>query len=158
MGYIQYQQNRIRTRQAVHLAGQHVYGDAFIVGIRRQAVHARQIDESDLVAVASHYTHALLHRHAWVVADLLPKAGQTIEECRLPGIGWANQGHRTDFPARNLRNLFTDSEQGFGRSIATAPAIQNRRHSKSPNGVAPRLTMMWHAVSARRAISVPSTE
>src|ERR1035437_2385358 len=159
MGYIQHQQNRVWARQAVHLTGQHLDGNAFIVGIRRQAVHTRQIDDPDLVSAARQYAHALLDRHAWVIADLLTQAGETIEERRLPRIGWADQGHRPDFTARELRNFFTDGEQGLGRSIATTSAIQNRRHGKSPKGVAPpRLTMMWHAVSARRAISVPAAE
>ena len=102
MGYIQHQQNRIRARQAVHSTGQHVDSDTFIVGIGGQAVHAGQVDDSDLVSSASQHTHALLNRHARVIADLLTKAGQTIEERRLPGIGWADQGHRSDFAARVL--------------------------------------------------------
>ena len=84
MGYIEHQQNRIRDEAGRPFAGQHVHGDAFIVGIRRQAVDAGQIDDPDLVSSARQQTHTLLNRHAWVIADLLTKAGQTIEERRLP--------------------------------------------------------------------------
>ena len=144
MGYIEHQQNRIRARQAVHSAGQHVHSDAFIVGIRRQAVHAGQIDDSDLVSAASQHTHALLNRHARVIADLLTKAGQTIEERRLPGIGWADQGHRSDFTARVLRD--------FPNGGDTGGSLQNDVHGKSPRAIA--------ILAERRcgSLSLPATQ
>ena len=84
MSHVQHQQNRIGTRLAVHLTGQHVDGDAFIVGIRRQAIDAGQIDDPDLGPFTGQQTYTLLNRYAGVIADLLAKAGQTIEERRLP--------------------------------------------------------------------------
>ena len=80
MGDIEHQQNRIRTRHAIHLAAQHIHGDALVVGIGGQAVHTRQIDDPDLASAARQQTHTLLHRHSRIVSDLLAKARQAIEE------------------------------------------------------------------------------
>jgi len=39
------------------------------------------------VSAAGQQTHTLLNRHARVIADLLTKAGQTIEELDFPELG-----------------------------------------------------------------------
>ena len=133
MGDIEYQQNRIWAGHSVHFSGQDVDGNAFIVGIRRQAVDAGKIDDLDGVIRACQQAHTLLDGYAGVIADLLTKPSETIEEGRLPGIRWADQGHRADFAARGRRGSFGDGDYRPGRSIA-ASLGEDRGHDKSPKG------------------------
>ena len=87
-------QHGVGHRSVAAAAEQHVDGHHFIRRTRGQAVRAGQVDQGEPPALVRQMADLLLDRHARVIADLLPDAGQRAEQRRLAGIGVADQSHR----------------------------------------------------------------
>gem|GEM_PF-5562707 len=75
------------------LLAQHEVAGHLLVGAgRRQAVGAGQVDQFDRPAVCQRQPARLaLHRDARIIAQLLPRAGQRVEQGALARIGIADQ-------------------------------------------------------------------
>jgi hypothetical protein len=80
-------------------------------------MHTREIDQIELTTRREAYlTYVLLNRDARVVGDLLTKAGQLIEERRLPRV------RRTD--ECDERKVRRASYEGVGAGIAPRGGVQ----------------------------------
>jgi hypothetical protein len=77
---------------ALLLAEDDVNGHHLVGAARRQAVGARQVDQVESPSGAGHVPLLGFDGDAGVVADVLPQAGQGVEESRLAGVGVADQG------------------------------------------------------------------
>ena len=74
-------------------AEQHVAGDRLVGACRIEAVGAGQVDQLDRAAVGERQPARMpLDRHAGIIGDLLPGAGQRVEQRALAGIGAAGHG------------------------------------------------------------------
>ena len=75
-------------------AEQHIAGHGFIGRTHLQAVAAGQIEQFHRLAVAAEKAARLfLDGHAGIIADLLPQAGQRIEDRALAAVRIARDGH-----------------------------------------------------------------
>ena len=75
-----------------HATENHVAGHFLVRARGVQAVGTGQIDQfNGLAAGQQHAARFALDRHARIVGDLLPRAGQRIEQRALPGVGIADQ-------------------------------------------------------------------
>ena len=91
VGGVDHDQQRLRQPLALLLAEQHVAGDRFVGAGRIEAVGAGQVDQFDRRAVGQDGpADVALDRHARIIADLLPGAGQRVEQGALAGIGIAD--------------------------------------------------------------------
>ena len=92
---IDHDHQRIRRRLEPAHAGDDVARHPLVGGGGVEAVRAGQIDQLDQPPVAQRGAAGMsLHRHAGVIADLLPRAGQRIEQRALARIGIADQRHQ----------------------------------------------------------------
>ena len=75
-------------------AEQHIAGDRFIRACGIEAVGAGQVDHLDRPPIGQNEPTGLpLDRHAGIIADFLPGAGQRVEQRALAGIGIAGDGN-----------------------------------------------------------------
>ena len=90
---VQHQNDRVRARRARHLAGQHIDGYSFVLGLRCKAVDAGQVDEGDFFAVGvADVSGVVLDRDAGKIADLLAQLGEPIEKSCLAGVRRTDDG------------------------------------------------------------------
>jgi hypothetical protein len=92
---IDHAEDAFRTRCVLTQIEQDVTGDSLVGGMRPEAVAARKIKELDLFAMLTdELARLFLHGNPGIVGDLLPKAGQRIEERGLSTIRIADHGVR----------------------------------------------------------------
>ena len=97
----------------------------------------------------------LLHRHAGEICDLLPQAGETIEQGGLAGVRRTDQGHRA-----GSRRLARQGQFQYGGGAATVASAAIAHGPRSLSGLlasSSSLIFSRRAVSRRSAISEPST-
>ena len=107
VGRIGYAHQQVRPLLILLSAKHNVAGDGFIEAQRIQAVCARQVQNTDALPVCGFKQAFLaLDGHPCIVRDLLPAAGQQIEQGGLSAIGVTEQcdaqrrlGTRHDFVA-----------------------------------------------------------
>jgi hypothetical protein len=83
----------VRLALAFLAPEKHITRDRFIRTCRFEAVGARKVDHLDRTAIAERQTTRMsFNRDSWVIAHLLPSAGQRVEQRALAGIGTAGDG------------------------------------------------------------------
>ena len=93
VGRVDDDQQRVGLPLALLLAEQDVAGDRFVGAGRIEAVGAGQVDQLDRAAVGQRQPARMpLDRDAGIIADLLARAGQRVEQRALAGIGVAGDG------------------------------------------------------------------
>ncbi len=93
IGGIQHQQHRVRTRQAGHLAQQHVMGDAFVFGARIEAIDAGKVDGVDLAVTANaDLSQVMLDGDAGEIRHFLAESGEPVKERGFARVGRADEG------------------------------------------------------------------
>ena len=90
VGRVEDDHQRIGLALALLLAEQHVARHRLVGARRLEAVGAGQVDQLDRAAVGERQPAGMaLDRDAGIIADLLPRAGQRVEQRALAGIGIA---------------------------------------------------------------------
>ena len=93
MDGIQDEQDDVRRRDAGHTAGEHVDGDAGVLGVGGEGVDAGEIDAGQVGAAdALHAAGVVLDGDAGVVGYLVAEAGEAVEEGGLAAVGGAAEG------------------------------------------------------------------
>ena len=93
VGRVEDDHQRVGLALALLPAEQDVAGDRFVGARRIEAVGAGQVDHLDRAAVGQHQPARMpLDGDAGIIADLLARAGQRIEQRALAGIGIAGDG------------------------------------------------------------------
>ena len=115
---IDHDDHRIGPPLARLLADQHVARHRFVGAGGVEAVGAGQIDQFDRAAVGERQPPRLpLDRDPGIIADLLPRAGQRVEQRALAGIGVADQ--RNQGMAGIIGSIWTCDDRG---GVAAADA------------------------------------
>ena len=92
VGRVQHQQHAVGLGHTGHLAGQHLHGNAGVLGIGGQRVDSGQVDEREVVAADRlHAAGVVLDGDAGIVGDLLPHAGQAVEKGGLARVRGADE-------------------------------------------------------------------
>ena len=124
-------QERVGPPLAVLLAEEDVAGDRFVGAGGIEAIGAGKVDQFDRTAIAEHQPARLpLDRDAGIIADLLPRAGQRVEQRALAGIGAADDRDQREAGSPRLRS-------GRGRRARGAGGWRpssGRRGSRSDRG------------------------
>jgi hypothetical protein len=76
------------------LVREEVARDDLLLGVRRERVRARQVDEAEPPARVLEGRLLLLDRDARPVADMEPRAGDGVDDGRLAGVGVPGDGDR----------------------------------------------------------------
>ena len=151
MGGVEDEEDAVRDGDARHLAGEDFDGDAGVFGVSGERVDAGKVDQREVAAADGfHLAGVMLDGDAGVVCDLLPHAGEAIEEGGLAAVGWADEGYgaEADLGAGDYRRgRFFD--QDFGGSVTGA-------HAASLVWAFASFRKMCFAVSLRRPTSTPS--
>ena len=88
------EEDRVGLRDARHPAHQDVVGDLLVLGARREAVDAGEVDDVELGRVLDlQLAEVLLDGDAGEVRDLLAEPGEAVEEGGLAGVGRADDRH-----------------------------------------------------------------
>ena len=113
------------TRSGSGLAGgaaeHHVAGDLLVGAAAAQRIGAGQVDQRDLAARRRDEAAFLaLDRHARIVRDLLPAAGQRIEQRGLAAVRRADQSEmqQRGFQVTSVIRLPSGDEDGHGLAAA----------------------------------------
>jgi hypothetical protein len=130
---VEHDHQRVRLALAGLLAQQHVSGHRFVRARRIEAVGARKIDQLDRPAVLERQTPRMpLDRHARIIADLLARAGERVEQRALAGIGAAGDGNERE-RVHCLRGM-TRTAPACLRRIATVIRPTRTAIGSRPNG------------------------
>jgi hypothetical protein len=92
VGDVDHDDQRVGRALVAALAGDDVAGDALVGGGRVEAVGAGQVDQLDRATVVEREPARMaLDGDARIIAHLLPRAGQRVEQRALAGIGVADE-------------------------------------------------------------------
>ena len=90
---IDHADDRIGRGFSSEMAGEKIEGDAFVGRGRGETVGSGQVDKFDAAAAALPRAGFFFHGDARIVPDLLPRAGQTVEERGFARVRIADQGN-----------------------------------------------------------------
>ena len=120
---------------ALLLPGHDVAGDLLVGASRAQAVGAGQVDHFDRAAVGQRQParHAL-DGDAGIIADLLPRAGERVEQRALARIGIADERDQRRAVVIPFGTLRQDADRP---DRARRPSAAAHRHAADPAGERP---------------------
>ena len=133
IGGIDDHDQRVGQALAVLRAGDDIARDAFVGGGGLQAVRAGQVDQFDRPPVVEHQPPDLpLDRDAGIIADLLARTGQRIEQRALAGIGIADQ--RNQRCCVHSKGLFGRGRHGRNLDRTGDRTAERDGHATDPTG------------------------
>jgi hypothetical protein len=117
--------HQIRPLLAGRLAGQHIAGHPLVGRARMQTVSTRQIEHPHHLAGAVEQASFLaFDRHPGIVGNLLPAAGQQVEQRGLATVRIADQRHQ------RAARLEMQDRLTHGQSCTSTHAASARRRAK----------------------------
>ena len=140
---IQHNDKRVRTAMALQISQHHIAGNGFIKAIGIEAIRTRQVDHlHGLAVVKRRPPRFALNRYAGIIRNLLPCAGQRIEQRTFAGIGVPDKGNE----GRHLRHGLSSQSMAAATLLRKATVIRptrtasGSRHIKMPLCIASMVT------------------